>query len=387
MREVTVVQRVLPHYRVPFFDALRTELAERGVRLRLLVGQPTQQEASKADSGQLDWAETVRNRYIRLGGKGVVWQPCLWRLASSELVIVEQASRLLLNYVLFAWRVLRGPRVAFWGHGKNLDSEQASPTGELIKRKMVRRADWWFCYTEGTARIVEGLGVPSTRRTVVRNAVDTTAVSAFRVALTEADLATTRLELGLGDGPVAVALGSIYKARRPHFLIESADEIRRLCPGFELVVIGDGPERDVIDQASRTRPWLHVVGARTGSDMVRYTALASLALNPGVVGLAVLDAFALGIPMITCDVAGHGPEIEYIDHGVNGMILAETATPLEFATEAAGLFTAADRLEQLRASALETAATFTMSQMVERFASGILNALGDRGGLLDASGH
>jgi hypothetical protein len=171
---VTVVYRWLPHYRVPFYEALRTELDRRGVTLRLLHGEPTAEEATRQDTGSIPWAHLIDSRVISVGTRSLLWQRCGSLLRGSELVIVEQASKLLLNYMLLAAQWMGGPKVAFWGHGRNFRREGASRLGEAVKRLSSRWPHWWFAYTEGSAEIVRDLPYPADRITVVQNAIDTT---------------------------------------------------------------------------------------------------------------------------------------------------------------------------------------------------------------------
>lgn len=374
-RECTIVYKSLPHYRVDFYDRLRERLAGEGVRLRLIVGQPDTTMAARRDTGALPWAETIRNRYLGFGPQKLIWQPCLRSLRSSDLVVVEQASKLLANYALLAWRSFGGPKVAWWGHGINLDREKASRAGEAVKHRLAGRADWWFCYTEGTARIVADFGVSRDRITVVQNAVDTSTIRGARARVTSDDIIATRREFGIGDCPVGIWLSSVYDQKRPEFMVESADLIRQVLTDFEFVVIGDGPRRTVFDEAAETRPWLHVLGARNGLDAVRPAATASILVNPGLVGLTVLDGFALGLPMITRDTVGHSPEIEYLEHDVNGLVLAEHATPADFAQACVRLLTDEQELARLSKAAREASFRYTLDEMVERFANGILRAL------------
>lgn len=376
MKRVLIVQRVLPHYRVPFFENLRESLAEDGVRLELAVGLPTKTDAAKRDDAHLGWAHEVHNRYIKVGrGKHVVWQP-IWTFAKeAELVVVEQASRLLVNYLLLIRRRLGGPKVAFWGHGENLDRASASRIGEAVKRRMAPRADWWFCYTAGTARLLASAGVRREQMTVVQNAVDVRSLRALLGAVTDSERRSLRASLGIGDGPVALSLGSIYPSKRPRYLVESADQIQRMLPGFHLVIVGDGPDRAIIDTAAVTRPWLHPVGMRTGAELVRYASIASILLNPGLVGLAVLDAFALELPMITCDLDLHSPEIEYLTDGVNGLVLPSDATPEQFAIEAARVSVDADLLRRLREGCVTAASTYSIEAMVQNFRAGVVAVL------------
>jgi len=372
---VAIVYRALPQYRVAFYEGLRKQLQEHGIRLRLLVGQPDPSLAERRDTASVDWAESHTSQYLKFRGRQLVWQPVLRELHSCDLVIVEQASKLLLNYSLVGWRRIGGPKLALWGHGQNLDAHAASPTAERLKRWLADQSDWWFCYTEGTARLVESFGVDRRKMTVVQNTTDTASLRRARWALRPEEVAAFRAELGIGEGPVAVSIGSIYPTKRPEFLLEAADHLRRMIPGFELIVVGDGPDRHMVDSAASSRPWLHVLGAVHGDDVARWASPASVLLNPGVVGLTIVDAFALGLPMVTCDITGHGPEVEYLEHGVNGLMLAGDTTAEQYASEVARLVNDRNELEHLSCNAAKAAGRYTMDEMVERFAGGVLCAL------------
>src|SRR5215210_925677 len=100
--KVAVVQKLLPEYRRRFFELLRDRLDSLGVDFVLVYGQPGAGDASKQDATELPWAYKVRNRFFRYRSHEVYWQPCLSLLKSVDLVIVEQASKPLLNYVLLA---------------------------------------------------------------------------------------------------------------------------------------------------------------------------------------------------------------------------------------------------------------------------------------------
>jgi glycosyltransferase involved in cell wall biosynthesis len=58
-----------------------------------------------------------------------------------------------------------------------------------------------------------------------------------------------------------------------------------------------------------------------GADRVPYLKMSKLLFMPGLVGLAIIDSFAARTPIITTDIPTHSPEIEYLDNGVNGMMV------------------------------------------------------------------
>ena len=374
-KRVVIVYKTLPHYRVDFYNLLRERLGRAGVVLDLVVGQPDSLMGQRNDTAVVDWALQIRNRYISLGKRQVVWQPCIGHVRKADLVIVEQASRLLVNYPLHVARRLGGPKLGLWGHGVNLDSTARSRVGEFAKRLLVKRADWWFCYTEGTKRIVVNSGFSARRATVVQNAIDTTSLQRARAEVAPEAQQELRRRLGIGSGPVCLWLSSIYPTKRPEFMVAAFQEIRRLVPDAELLVVGDGPLRRVFDGAAETQPGVHVVGALFGKEMVEHASLASVIVNPGLVGLTVLDAFALELPMVTCALDLHSPEVEYLVDGENGLILPEDVLPADYGGAVAALLQDRQHLDKLRAGCRMGALRFTVEEMADRFAGGVLAAL------------
>lgn len=376
MRRVVIIYKTLPHYRVSFFDQLRVLLNSSGIELELLVGQPDDNQALKKDTSELAWAQRVKNRYFKVGRRTLVWQPVLKRTRGADLVIVEQASRLLVNYLLIGLRWIRGSRIAFWGHGVNLDADSSSWLGEAIKHLTVRTPDWWFAYTDSTAAILTSRGVHEDKITVVQNAIDTDRLRALNEGLSTAQRASIRATLGMSPEDVAgVFIGSIYGSKRLPFLIDSCDIIRSELPTFHLIVVGEGPDSPVLQAKAADRPWVHVVGQKRDLDLVEICSAADMFLMPGLVGLAILDAFALGLPVVTTAVSYHSPEISYLIDGVNGLSVKGVDSAESYAAEVVGLFTDETRRLQMRDNCLKASEEYTVEEMARRFADGIRAAL------------
>ena len=104
------------------------------------------------------------------------------------------------------------------------------------------------------------------------------------------------------------------------FLLKSLVLIHEVIPEFRMIIIGDGPERKDVESFSANHPWCATTGAKYGLDRVALMSLGDIWLNPGMLGLAVLDAFALGIPVATTANGLHSPEIVYLRDGDNGII-------------------------------------------------------------------
>ena len=373
MRRVVLLYRFLPQYRVAFYEGLRQRLRDEGVDLQLVYGDGDRDDRAKGDLVSIPWATPAKNRIVGIGTTKMYWQPVLRHVRGADLVIVEQASRLLVNYLLLAGQRLGGAKVAFWGHGRNFQAMAGHGVAEWIKRIVSTRAHWWFAYTARSAEIVGDLGFPSSRITVVENAIDTRALGRA-VAAARGGEALDRLRaLGLHGAALGIYVGGLYEEKRLPFLFEAAELVRRRLPGFELVVAGDGPDRATVERAVAAHPWMRYVGPTFGHDKAVLLAASKVLLMPGAVGLAVLDAFAAGLPLATTDVPFHGPEIEYLEPGTNGVLTPHR--PEAYANAVADVLEDEVLGARLRHGALAAAGRYTIENMVDRFAVGVLDAL------------
>lgn len=370
MKKVVICQHRLLHYRMGLFDRLRAACAQRGVDLHLVHGQAARREAVKKDEGSLPWARKVQNRFWEVGARDLVWQPFPADLRDADLVVVMQENRILSNYPLLFSRLWSRRRLAYWGHGVNFQSNAPGGLREKWKHMMLKRVDWWFAYTEMTAEIVRRTGYPAARITCLDNAIDNEAFERDLANVTDVQLQAMRAEIDAPEGaPVGLFCGSIYPDKRLGYMIDAADRIHAALPAFRLVLIGDGPSGGEIRAAMESRPWLIWVGVRMGLEKAAWFRLADVVINPGAVGLHVLDAFCSGTPMITTLESRHGPEVAYLKDGVNGRVVR--GGPDHYAEAVIALFNDRAKLDALKQAALRDAKHYTLGNMVERFADGI----------------
>ncbi len=372
--KVSILQHRLLHYRVALFEQLRAECDRKDIELGLVHGQPSSRESDKKDTGTLDWADRVTNRWISVLGHDLLWQPLPREASDSDLLIIMQENRILSNYPLMFRRFLSARKVAYWGHGANLQSLAPFGLREGWKRLMINRVDWWFAYTRNTEEILRGAGFPSERITCLNNAIDQDRFKSDLARVSPARLQALRSEIGATESaPVGLHCGSLYWIKRLDFLVAAADRIHAAIPSFRLVIIGDGPGAKEIRLAAETRPWLKWVGARNGEEKAAWFRLAELVLNPGAVGLHVLDSFCAGVPLVTMQNAQHGPEIAYVRNGTNGIIVCGNAA--SYADTVISLLHDRSRLDSIKRAASQEAQRYTLGNMVSQFADGISRCL------------
>ena len=145
------------------------------------------------------------------------------------------------------------------------------------------------------------------------------------------DRATVRAELGVG-GPLIVTVGGLIERKGQIFAIEAM----ALLQGATLMIVGDGPDRAMLETRARE---LHVgdrvrfLGNRPPQEVARLLGAADALLLPtraeGIANVWV-ESLACGTPVVTCDAGGAR---DVIDRPEAGRIAARKAEPLARAVD------------------------------------------------------
>ena len=371
-KRVLIIYRFLPQYRIDFYNGLRNELAKEGVELSLVYGKYKGKESKKKDEIDLPWAVYMPNKTINISNFEFIWQPAMKYVRGKDLVIVEQAHKNLINYLLIFQRKFRSFKLAFWGHGRNMQMAEGSMANK-VKRKMITFCDWWFPYTEGVKDYIMENNFREDRISVVQNAIDTRFLAAEYERVTEEEIASIKQELGINSDQIGLYCGGIYKEKRIDDLVEICDRIREQVPDFHMVIIGSGTDQAKVEAAAQARSWFHYVGPKFGAEKVRYFKMSKVFLMPGLVGLAILDCFATRTPMITTEYPFHSPEIEYLQDGENGII-----TPDDKNTYIARVVEVLQHdsvLATLVEGCAKSATIYNNENMVNNFKTGIIRCL------------
>jgi len=370
--KVVVVQRSIAQYRIEFWNQLKMNLEEKGIHLQLVYSKFKHKDALKNDEVELEWAQYVPSVYFRFHKMQLSWQFCFKYIRNSDLVIVEQANQNLLNYYLILVRPFIKRKLAFWGHGRNMQIDAADIRNKF-KNLLTDKCDWWFAYTEGVKQDIVNRGFNSASITSLDNAIDTKSLIGAYSNLKDMDSEKLKTQLNIDSNHIGIYCGAIYKEKRIDFFIQACDLIKKKVPDFHAIVIGAGSDQKLIENAAKTRAWIHYIGNKFGTDKVKYFKISSVFMMPGLVGLGILDSFAMRTPLITTQYPYHSPEIEYLNNGLNGIM---TDDDLEEYSEAVVELLTDSRLREKLVEGCENSAKhYTVETMVDNFASGIVNCL------------
>ncbi|HUW85217.1 MAG TPA: glycosyltransferase family 4 protein [Phycisphaerae bacterium] len=244
-----------------------------------------------------------------------------------------------------------GKKVIHWGHTLGKGTPQRDWKWS-IRRQVMRLADGVLLYGEREREALARLGMRMDKVLVAPNALDTRQARLLRGALTESMLAHFRGQKGLVGRRILLYVGRLLPEKRVTQLVEAMPHLRRRVPDAKLVIIGDGPERDMIAKLIKrldTTGAVDMVGAVFDEqELALYFMCAELAVSAGGIGLMVNHAFAYGVPVLTSDNLWiHGPEVAMIRPGVTGMFFRDQQ-PSSLAACAATLMNDPAKRAQMR---------------------------------------
>jgi glycosyltransferase involved in cell wall biosynthesis len=134
---------------------------------------------------------------------------------------------------------------------------------------------------------------------------------------------TLRDEYGMEPGSQIVGVVARLEPEKGHqTLLDAWPHVLRSVPDAYLLVIGEGSQRDVLEQRAKANLVAHrVVFTGRRDDVPAVTAALDVAVLPShreAQGLSILEAMALSRPVVASDVGGI-PEM--IEDGVTGLLV------------------------------------------------------------------
>lgn len=319
-RRVCVVYFNLPHYRAAIFKAL----CRTGRHRYTMMADPVPVEKTIKN-----WDVPADIPFIPAPawyvGSGVCLMPKLLLLPFDRrfdtLVILAVAWHPT-SWVCAVLARLMGKRVVFWGHGWNRP--------ETGLRRWVRNTYYKLCNTQMTyghyaKDLCMRYGAKPEKVHVIYNCLDYHEQRAQRLAITRDELRAMKRKV-MGEGPerpIAVCTTRLVPVRKLGQLIEAAAILSERGHPVDLLLVGEGPEKEKLRALAAERGVRCVFYGACYDEAVlsRLVMMSNVMVSPGAIGLAVMHAHAYGTPVITHDREDdQNPEFEAIVPGLNGSL-------------------------------------------------------------------
>ena len=295
-KKVLIIQSVIPHYRVPIFNALA-----KHVDLTVVY--------DKGDVPSDAEFETKKIEVFTVLKKLTVHKKSIVRLSRKFDVTIMMLNRSYLSTHLLC-RLRGKTKVIFWGigvaAGYNTRFDSIPKTAEKLKH-IIDRADAALFYSSYPVEKYSKMGVHAEKLFVANNTVRV-------LPITECERNTI------------LFVGSLYRAKKIFELLECYQKAYSECENLpQMVIIGDG------DDAEPVRKWVAekelenqilLPGAIYDEKLLsEYFSRAIVCISPDQAGLSVLKSFGYGVPFVTHKDAITGGERLNIENGVSGILL------------------------------------------------------------------
>ena len=246
---------------------------------------------------------------------------------------------------------------AFW---EDAAADHGTTTEGSIRYRLTRAMETYaFKHVDAITTICEGLrsdivarGIPSTKVTLVPNAVD---IKKFSIGGAPDEILKT--QLGLAGARILGFIGSFYAYEGLDLLLTALPRILVQTPDVRVLLVGGGPQEDALKQQSRQLGIADKVvftGRVPHSEVNRYYDLMDVLVYPRhsmrltelVTPLKPLEAMAQGRLFVASNVGGHK---ELIRDGETG-VLFKAESPQDLANKVLDLLNTPERWPTIKAA-------------------------------------
>ena len=304
---VGILQRVLPPYRVPLFDALSS--ACRG-GLNVCAGEPAAYETLPvADGLKITPLVRVKNRHLMRGALYLCWQSGAmdWLKAWQPDVLIADANpRYPSTRLAIRWMHKRGRLVLGWGLGVMSLNEGLERLRAYGRRRFILSFDGMIAYSTRAADQYASLGMPAERIFVAKNAAT---MKPSQPPPSRAGNPNAR--------PIVLFVGKLTDVKRVDLLIKACANLgTQFDP--ELRIVGDGPALGGLKSlAQAIYPRTEFLGPIHGEGLDPIFRGADLFVLPGLGGLAIQESMSHGLPVIVAEGDGTQDDLVRPENGWN----------------------------------------------------------------------
>ena len=196
-----------------------------------------------------------------------------------------------------------GPRYICWAHGEEIAAALTSREHRFVLKQVVRRAAAFVANSRSTAKMIEGLGVPTARIRVAYPGVD---AARFHPGVPAEAL---RRRFAASAELLLLSVGRLQRRKGQDLVIQALGRLRDEAPRLRYVVVGDGDERRRLETLAREHgvsDRVTFAGEVSAAELPTFFAACDIFLLPNRLdgqdiegfGIVFLEAAAAGKPAI-----------------------------------------------------------------------------------------
>jgi glycosyltransferase involved in cell wall biosynthesis len=315
-----MIYHIWPHYREALIDALQR--SDRVAYSFYGSGEPY----LGIPHARSDRFRIFVHAPFRLYGR-ILWQPAAIKAALSndyDAIVYLADPNFASTWIGAIIARLRGIPVLFWAHGWR---QRERPVKRKIRNLFFNLADRLFVYAERGKQLGEEAGYPAEKISVVYNSLDVDYADNIIRRIETGELRERPQNLFAEPArPLLICTARLTPACQFDLLLEAASSLMAGGRPVNILLVGDGPDRDRLERMARQRGLsVHFYGACFEETVLgQFIYHADLTVSPGKIGLTAMHSLMYGTPAIT-----HGnldqqmPEVEAVEIGRTGLLFEQ----------------------------------------------------------------
>lgn len=294
---VLIHENEIQQYRVAIYNYLYDHLMKYNYLLEVIAGGIEHTPSQKIS---FNYSQVPQN-YFAI-------KKAIDRIHPEVIIYFVNLRSLYLFPILF-YAKLKKIRLVYWGHGINLKKKKSLLNWAYsLEHKL---SDAILLYANHLKRFVK-------KKYHKKIFVANNTLNTREYDLIGFDKDTVLKRYGIHTSKNIICVGRMQRRKRIFDLVEAYKRINMDNLGLILV----GPDTDgILDNIEGES--IYKIGPLYGNEKIALLKSSDIFCLPGALGLSIIDAFYCGLPVVTTDVDGHGPEIAYLDDSVNGFIVPQ----------------------------------------------------------------
>lgn len=290
-----IIQISAPDYRTKFYNHLF-----KGInKLKLYCGEYHYPKSIITDKQNKNYTP-VKNIFLLGHSSKLVFQVLPFiNCLKAKVVVLEFNPRILSNWIILILRKLTFNKTYVWGHAWARNGRGSK--SERIRYLMKYMSSGIIVYTQLQQKELQ-IQMPFKNIMVASNALY------YSNEMHPKQIVQEKCNN-------YIYVGRLVKDKKPAIMIEAfARAFKHLPTDCKLFVIGDGPERVVLEELAKSYQLEERIifkGHISDYEILKeYYAKSIASISPGYLGLSVTQSLGFGVPIIVSKNESHSPEIE-----------------------------------------------------------------------------
>jgi len=315
MKKILWITNLVPHYTKDMFQSLACVLPQHGMEFYMLSGNNHRacgrvgiKEKVIRNEEKFNTVEIHLGTYVLYYQLGVMEKV---RDIMPDVVVTPSQVGGITSWKLMRLRKSLGFRMVAWQCG--FETHPGFVKDQILKR-YVRGFDYHFAYHSNAKKYALRYGAAESRTVVMHNTINEQKIPLMAKSAARDRIRT--LHPTVGDRRILLYVGAVMEEKRLDTVVRALDMMRRADLVF--VVVGDGPHMAALKKIYGERDDI-VWAGRVIEGVAVYFAAADIFIMPGTGGLALNEAMAHSLPIISGYADGSADDL--IIDGENGLRL------------------------------------------------------------------